>query len=73
MVISDLFADRKADSIDPEMGSSRIDGALAKSYYLASIRKAGFKDASVLEEHKFRDEEQVNGRKITSIVVRAVK
>ncbi|HEX2614613.1 MAG TPA: arsenite methyltransferase [Nitrososphaera sp.] len=73
MIISDLVADRKADSIDPEMWSSCIDGALTKSDYLASIRKAGFKDASVLEERKFMDGEPVNGRKITSIVVRAVK
>jgi ubiquinone/menaquinone biosynthesis C-methylase UbiE len=73
MVISDLVADRKADSIDPEMWSSCIDGALAKGDYLASIRKAGFKDATVLEERQFMDGEPVNGRKITSIVVRAVK
>jgi arsenite methyltransferase len=73
MVISDLVADRKADSIDPEMWSSCIDGAMAKSDYLASIKKAGFKDASVLEERQFMDGEPVNGRKIASIVVRAVK
>ena len=73
MVISDLVADRNADSIDPEMWSSCIDGALAKGDYLASIRKAGFKDASVLEERQFMNGEPINGRKITSIVVRAVK
>jgi ubiquinone/menaquinone biosynthesis C-methylase UbiE len=73
MVISDLVADRKAYSIDPEMWSSCIDGALTKIDYLASIRKAGFKDASVLEERQFMDGEPVNGRKITSLVVRAVK
>lgn len=71
MVISDLVTDRKADAIDPEMWSSCIDGALTKSDYLASIRKAGFKDASVLEERQYG--EPVNGRKITSIVIRAVK
>lgn len=73
MVISDLVADRKADSIDPEMWSSCIDGALARSDYLASIRKAGLKEVSVLEERQFMDGKLVNGRKITSIVVRAVK
>lgn len=71
MAISDLVADRKADSIDPEMWSSCIDGALAKGDYLASIRKAGFKDTSVPEVRQYG--EPVNGRKITSIVVRAVK
>ena len=71
MVISDLVTDRKADTIDPEMWSSCIDGALTKSDYLASIKKAGFRDASVLEERQYG--EPVNGRKITSIVVRAVK
>jgi arsenite methyltransferase len=73
MVISDLVADRKADSIDPEMWSSCIDGALAKEDYLASIGKAGFKEISVLEERQFMGGEPVNGRKITSLVVRAVK
>ncbi len=73
MVISDLVADRKADSIDPEMWSSCIDGALARGDYLASIKKAGFKEISVLEERRFIDGEPVNGRKINSIVVRAVK
>jgi arsenite methyltransferase len=73
MVISDLVADRKAESMDSEMWSSCIDGVLAKSDYLASIRKAGFKDTSVLEEREYMDGEPINGRKITSIVVRAVK
>jgi SAM-dependent methyltransferase len=73
MVISDLVGDKKAETVDPEMWSSCIDGALAKSDYLASIKKAGFRDASVLEERRFMDGEPVNGRKITSIAVRAVK
>ena len=73
MVISDLVSDRKTDSIDLEMWSSCIDGALPKVDYLASIRKAGFKEISVLEERQFIGGEPVNGRKITSIVVRAVK
>lgn len=73
MVISDLVADRKADSIDPEMWSSCIDGAMAKEDYLASIITAGFKDPSVMEERQFMDGEPVNGRKIMSIVVKAVK
>jgi len=73
MVISDLVGDRKADSIDPERWSSCIDGALARGDYLASIRKAGFRKVSVLEERQFMGGEPVNGRKITSLVVRAVK
>lgn len=73
MVISDLVGDKKADSIDPEMWSSCIDGALARDDYLASIRKAGFKEISVLEERQFNGGEPVNGRKITSLVVRAVR
>jgi SAM-dependent methyltransferase len=73
MVISDLVADRQAGTIDPEMWSSCIDGALAKSDYLASIKKAGFKDVKILEERQFMGGELVNGRKITSIIVRAVK
>ncbi len=73
MVISDLVADRKTDSINLERWSGCIDGALTKDDYLASIRKAGFKDASVLEERGFMNGELIGGRKITSLVVRAVK
>lgn len=73
MVISDLVADRKASSIDLERWSSCIDGALAKDDYLASIRMAGFKDARVLEEREFMKGELIGGRKITSIIVKAVK
>ncbi len=73
MVISDLVADRKADSINLERWSSCIDGALAKDDYLASLKEAGFKDASVLEERQFMSGELIGGRKITSLVVRAVK
>lgn len=73
IVISDLVADRKTYSIDLEMWSSCIDGALARGDYLASIKKAGFKEISVLEERQFMDGEPVNGRRITSLIVSAVK
>lgn len=73
MVISDLVADRRADSINLERWSSCIDGALAKDDYLASIKIAGFKDARVLEEREFMKGELIGGRKITSLVIKAVK
>ncbi|HLG36584.1 MAG TPA: methyltransferase domain-containing protein, partial [Nitrososphaera sp.] len=73
MVISDLVADRKADKIDADQWSACIDGAIPKQDYLASIKKAGFRDASLLVEREFAGGELVGGRKITSIVVRAVK
>lgn len=73
MVISDLVADRKADSIDPEMWSSCIDGAMAKGDYLESIRQAGFKDPAVIEERKYASGDSIGGRKITSVIVRALK
>lgn len=73
IVISDLVADREPDSIDLEMWSSCVDGAMARDDYLASIRKVGFKEISVLEERQFMDGEPVNGRRITSLVVSAVK
>ena len=72
MVISDLVADRKAESLDPEMWSNCIDGAMARGDYLESIRKAGFKDASVLEERQYLDGD-FGGRRITSVTVWAVK
>lgn len=73
MVISDLVADRKAGRIDADRWSACIDGAMAKQDYLASIRKAGFGSVTILEEREYAGGEQVGGRKIASIVVKAVK
>ena len=77
MVISDLVSDRKIsrESIDLEKWSSCIDGTLTKEDYIASIRKAGFQNISVLEERLYMGgiEEETGGRKIVSTVVKAVK
>jgi|SRR5215218_9407597 len=75
MVISDLVSDRKIpkESVDLEKWSSCIDGALTREDYIASIRKAGFQDITVLEERLYLEGEAVGGRKIISIVVKAVK
>ena len=73
MIISDLVADKTADGIDAGLWSACIHGAMAKQDYLASIRKAGFEDVTVLEEREFAGGELVGGRKIASIAVKAVK
>jgi arsenite methyltransferase len=75
MVISDLVSDRKIlkESVDLEKWSSCIEGTLTKDDYIASIRKAGFRNVSVLEERVYIEGEQAGGRKIMSMVVRAVK
>lgn len=71
MVISDMVTDRQVKSIDPEKWCSCIDGALTKDGYVASIKKAGFANVTVLEERPYIDES--DGRRIASIVVKAVK
>jgi ubiquinone/menaquinone biosynthesis C-methylase UbiE len=74
MIISDLVADRKSTgSIDIESWTSCIDGALAKSDYMRSIRDAGFEEVQVLEERLFNEGNLMNGRKIASLVIKAVK
>jgi arsenite methyltransferase len=76
MVISDLVTDREIQTIavDPEKWCSCIDGALTKENYLESIRKAGFDNVKVLEEKLYLNGDQVSdGRKITSLVIRALK
>jgi arsenite methyltransferase len=75
MVISDLVSDAKIlkESIDLEKWSSCIDGTLTKDDYIASIRKAGFRNVSVLEERLYTEGEQTGGRKIVSMVVKTVK
>lgn len=78
MVISDLVSDGKTppkESIDLEKWSSCIDSALTKDDYIESIRKAGFQNISVLEERTYLEEDtaETGGRKIVSMVVKAVK
>lgn len=73
MVISDLVADGKLDSIDADSWSACIDGAIERKEYLTAIREAGFRDAKILEERNFNNGELIGGRKISSIIVKAVK
>ena len=80
MVISDLVTDKEVprDSVDSDKWCSCIDGALTKENYLESIRKAGFQNPEILEEklyiqEKSDDRVDDNKRKISSIVVKAVK
>jgi arsenite methyltransferase len=80
MVISDLVTDKEVhgDSVDSDKWCSCIDGALTKENYLESIRKAGFQNPEILEEKLYIQEEKgeedkVSDRKISSIVVKAVK
>ena len=80
MVISDLVTDKEVprDSVDSDKWCSCIDGALTKENYLESIRKAGFQNPEILEGKLYIQEESDdridgNKRKISSIVVKAVK
>ena len=75
MVISDLITDVE---LPPEKANSDqwcecIDGALTKENYLLCIRNAGFEKIDVLEEREYIEGEKINGRKITSLVIKAVK
>jgi len=75
MVISDLITDVELAS--GEFNSNQwcecIDGALTKENYLSCIRQAGFEKIEVLEERAYMEGEKINGRKITSLVIKATK
>ncbi|MDE1840889.1 MAG: arsenite methyltransferase [Thaumarchaeota archaeon] len=75
MVISDLVTDREVeqDQVNAEQWCSCIDGALTRENYIQSIKKAGFVNVDVLEERTYMEGEKVNGRKISSLVIRAIK
>ena len=75
MVISDLVTSKEVDpeSANSDKWCSCIDGALTKEHYLDSIRKAGFSDVEVLEEKLYMDGDNIEGRRITSLVIKAVK
>ena len=72
MVISDLVTSKEVDleSVNSEDWCSCIDGALTKENYIESIRKAGFYNIETLQETPYIEKD---GRKITSIVIKAVK
>jgi ubiquinone/menaquinone biosynthesis C-methylase UbiE len=75
MVISDLVTSKEVDleSANSDKWCSCIDGALTKEHYLDSIRKAGFSKVEVLEEKLYMNRENIEGRRITSLVIKAVK
>ncbi|HEY7079432.1 MAG TPA: arsenite methyltransferase [Nitrososphaeraceae archaeon] len=75
MVISDLVTSKEVDpeSANSDKWCSCIDGALTKEHYLDSIRMAGFSNIEVLEEKLYMDGDEVEGRRITSLVIKAVK
>ena len=75
MVISDLITDTELSpgEINSDQWCECIDGALTKENYLSCIRQAGFEKIEILEERKYMEGEKVNGRKITSLVIKAVK
>ena len=75
MVISDLVTDREIEKgqVNAEQWCSCIDGALTRENYIQSIKKAGFGKVEVLEERTYMEGDKVNGRKISSLVISAIK
>jgi ubiquinone/menaquinone biosynthesis C-methylase UbiE len=75
MVISDLITDREiqASQTDAEQWCKCIDGALTKENYIRCMREAGFDHIEIMQEKTYLEGEQVNGRKITSLIIKAIK
>ena len=75
MVISDLVTDAELspNQINTEQWCACIDGAMTKGNYISSMKQAGFEKIEVLEERVYMEGDKVNGRKITSLVIKAVK
>ena len=75
MVISDLVTENEvpSNSVDSEKWCSCIDGALIRENYLTSIRKAGFHNRQILEEKLYQEGDGIDSKKITSLVIKAVK
>jgi len=77
MVISDLVTDRQiaenTSLVDPEKWCDCIDGALTEDNYIASIKKGGFENVEVLDEKIYTEGDHVDNRRISSLVIKAVK
>jgi len=72
MVISDLVTSKEVGLglVNSEEWCSCIDGALTKENYIDSIRRGGFKNVETVQEMPYIE---AHGRKITSLVIKAVK
>jgi SAM-dependent methyltransferase len=75
MIISDLITDKQIplNEVDAGKWCSCIDGALTKENYLYSIKKAGFSGAEVLSESLYMEGGEIGDRRVTSLVMRALK
>lgn len=75
MVISDLITDFELPpgEINSDQWCECIDGALTKENYLSCIKEAGFEKIEVLEERSYMESAKINGRKISSLVIKAIK
>lgn len=73
MVISDLVTDREVhgEGVSAEKWCRCVDGAMTRENYLNSIRNAGFEKVEVLQDRPYIDE--ADGRRISSLVIRATK
>jgi arsenite methyltransferase len=74
MVISDFVTSKQIGIEVANAGGwcSCIDGALTSENYIDSIKEAGFKNVEVLQQTPYL-EDKVGDRKITSLVIKAVK
>jgi len=74
MIISDLVTSKEIGLEAANAGDwcSCIDGALTRGNYIESIKKAGFQSVEVLQETPYL-EDNLHDRKITSLVIKAVK
>jgi ubiquinone/menaquinone biosynthesis C-methylase UbiE len=76
LVISDLVTSKEVglESADTEEWCNCVDGALTKENYIESIRRAGFNSVEVLQEEPYLvEKDKTDGRKITSLVIKALK
>jgi len=75
ITISDLVTDTEimSEQVNSEQWCACIDGALTKENYISCMTQAGFKKIQVLEERTYLEGEKANGRKITSLVIKAEK
>jgi arsenite methyltransferase len=72
MVVSDLVTSKEVGlvSVNSEDWCSCIDGALTKENYIERIKKAGFNNIEASQEKPYIEGD---GRKITSLVIKALK
>ena len=75
MVISDLITDVELpkEKLIQNNGVNALMAQMTRENYLSSLKKLGLKKIEIFEERPYMEGKKINDRKISSLVIKAIK